>query len=248
MAYNDCVRIGYEFSNRYGDNFKVVGDAGCKFVKIIDECGRVYTKGRYSVINGEVMTPYSKSYYGVGYCGEGKYEICKIGSGEMSKCGEVWSDMLRRCYKSYSRKKFITYKDCFVCDEWHNFQNFAEWFYSNYKDGMQIDKDLLKNYNKAYCPEYCCFVPQEINKFFTDRIDKRGFYGHGVRIKPSGNFASRIKFDGKEKALGTFKTLSCAKSAYKTAKEGIAVILANRYKDVIEDKVYNAMINYKYIE
>lgn len=113
---------------------------------------------------------------------------------------------------------------------------------------MQIDKDLLKHGNKVYCPENCCFVSQEINKFFTDRIDKRGDYGHGVRMKPSGNFAARIKFDGKEKSLGTFKTLSCAKSAYKTAKEEIAVILANRHKDIIGDRIYNAMINYKYIE
>ena len=28
-------------------------------------------------------------------------------------------------------------------------------------------------------------------------------YNDCVRMKPSGNFASRIKFDGKEKALGT---------------------------------------------
>ncbi len=45
-----------------------------------------------------------------------------------------------------------------------------------------------------------CFIrrtDEEINKFFTDRIDKRGDYEHGVRMKPSGNFAARIKFDGK---------------------------------------------------
>lgn len=248
MAYNDCVKIGYEFSNRYGDNFKVVGDAGCKFVKIIDECGRAYTKDRYSIINAQVMTQYSKSYYGVGYFGEGPYEICVIGSGDMNKCGDVWADMIRRCYKPYSMKKFITYKDCSVCDEWHNFQNFAEWFYANYKDGMQIDKDLLKHGNKIYCPECCCFVPQEINKFFTNRIDKRSICGRGISVAPSGNFSVRIGFEGKSKILGTFKTLSCAKSAYKTAKEEIAVILANRHKDIIGDRIYNAMINYKYIE
>ena len=248
MAYNDCVKIGYEFSNRYGETFKVVGDSECRIVAIIDNYGRSYKKDRYSIISKNIMTPYSKSYYGVGYLGEGPYDICVIGSGDINKCGAVWTDMLRRCYKPYSMKKFITYKDCSVCDEWHNFQNFAEWFYANYKDGMQIDKDLLKHGNKVYCPENCCFVPQEINKFFTDRIDKRGDYGHGVRMKPSGNFAARIKFDGKEKSLGTFKTLSCAKSAYKTAKEEIAVILANRHKDIIGDRIYNAMINYKYIE
>jgi hypothetical protein len=67
--------------------------------------------------------------------------------------------------------KHITYQDVFVCEEWHNFQVFAKWFYENYYkilgEIMNLDKDIIKKGNKIYGPEYCAFVPQTINKLLV---------------------------------------------------------------------------------
>lgn len=61
-----------------------------------------------------------------------------------------------RCYDVKYSKKHPTYKDCTVCEEWHNFQTFAKWFDENYYEIentiMDLDKDILKNGNKIYCP------------------------------------------------------------------------------------------------
>ena len=44
------------------------------------------------------------------------------------------------------------YLDVTVCEEWHNFQNFAKWFYENYYEisgeKMRLDKDILIKGNK----------------------------------------------------------------------------------------------------
>jgi hypothetical protein len=54
-----------------------------------------------------------------------------------------------------------------VCNEWHNFQNFAEWFCKNYCDASmdkwQLDKDIIVPGNRVYSPETCCFVPNAVN-------------------------------------------------------------------------------------
>ena len=52
------------------------------------------------------------------------------------------------------------YKDVIVCDEWHNFQNFSEWFYkqTDWQKGWHIEKDFINGDQRVYSPENCCFV------------------------------------------------------------------------------------------
>ena len=74
--------------------------------------------------------------------------------------------MLQRCYSKHHRHVYKTYQDCTVDSEWHNFQNFAEWFYINYpKDGKkyQLDKDIKKKGNRVYAEDNCIFVTAEQN-------------------------------------------------------------------------------------
>lgn len=35
-------------------------------------------------------------------------------------------------------------------------------------EGKQLDKDLLVNENREYCPEKCCFISQKLNCFIKD--------------------------------------------------------------------------------
>ena len=70
----------------------------------------------------------------------------------------------------------MSYKGVEVCEEWYNFQNFAEWCetqkFLNAKDvkgkSYQLDKDILVKGNKIYSPDTCCFVPPEINSLFIN--------------------------------------------------------------------------------
>ena len=97
---------------------------------------------------------------GVGFLGVGKYKTRE--DGKKTKEYLVWYSMLTRCYsKTYHGRE--AYKDCYVCDEWLNFQNFADWFHKNYKEGLVLDKDKKIKGNKVYSPETCVFITSKEN-------------------------------------------------------------------------------------
>ena len=103
----------------------------------------------------------ARSVCGVGYFGVGGHKS-KL-KGKHTKCYLKWRSMISRCYSEYSLKTKPTYKGCVVCEEWHNFQNFAEWFYANYPDDgndYDLDKDIKSGnrVGKLYSPDHCCFV------------------------------------------------------------------------------------------
>lgn len=104
------------------------------------------------------------SVYGLGFIGEGKYRASV--KGVMTPQYRRWINMMERCYSPLYHKRHPTYKDCSVCDEWLNFQNFAKWFDENKpKDNLKyhLDKDLKFSGNKIYSPEFCSFVSPNEN-------------------------------------------------------------------------------------
>ena len=200
------------------------------------------------------MTEYNKTVYNVGYLGIGKYKPTK--DGVMLRLYQVWRDMIGRCYGSYILNKRKTYIDCYVCDEWHNFQNFAEWWEKNYyeipNEKMCLDKDILFKGNKVYSPETCIIVPMKINSLFTKTNTKRGEYPIGVNIhsnKKVLNASCSIYKDNKKvkKHLGCFpldkpfQAFTC----YKQFKENYIKQIADEYKDLIPQKLYKALYEYK---
>lgn len=112
----------------------------------------------------------------------------------------------------------------------------------NYIEGFELDKDILVKGNKVYSPETCCFVPKEVNSFFTRCNKARGEYPVGV-VKSNNKFRARI--GANRKSLGTFNTPEEAFNAYIVAKKEGAKILAKKYKNNLLKKCYQAIINYK---
>lgn len=162
-----------------------------------------------------------------------------------------WNNMFIRCYNKKYKDKTPSYEGCSVCEEWRSFDNFLAWFQdpaNGYREGYHLDKDLLVQGNKVYGPDTCCFIPQTVNAMMTRSTRLRGHVKSiGVTIK-SGKYVARCNFGHKEaKHLGCFDNEQDAFAAYKEAKKGYIVQLANDLyaKGEITEKVYNALLNYK---
>lgn len=204
--------------------------------------------------NALIKCPYEKRYYNIGYLGEGKYKIKE--NGKQTKCYITWHNMLKRCYDNKFHKKEFTYKNCEVCKEWHNFQNFAKWYYKNYyeveNEKMHLDKDILNKSNKIYSPENCIFVPERINTLFVKHDKLRGDYPIGVCYNKHGKkFQANCSIydfeENKSKLihLGLYNTIQEAFNAYKEYKEQNIKNVADYYKNLIPAKLYNAMYDYE---
>ena len=203
---------------------------------------------------GKVRNPYDKIAYGVGYIGTGKYKASE--NRKATKAYSTWDNMLKRCYDPYYINKRPTYIDCYVCEEWHNFQNFAEWFYENVyncnNERMCLDKDILAKGNKIYSPETCCLVPERINTLFTKCDNARGEYPVGVHHnKASGKLLARCCIYKGEKNkrvyLGSFSPNKPFQAfyTYKVFKENYIKQVADEYKELIPQKLYEAMYAYE---
>ena len=157
-----------------------------------------------------------------------------------------WRSLLQRCYDKKFLLKNPSYADCYVCEEWLTFTNFNKWFNENYTNNYQLDKDLILKGNKCYCPEYCCFVPQEINELVIKCDARRGKYPLGVE-KKGNKFRARIKKNNTHVTIGYFDTPEQAFTAYKEAKEKHIQEMATQYfnEDKITKKVYDALLNYE---
>lgn len=213
-------------------------------------------KTRYSEFkNKEIKNPYHPIVYGVGYFGMGKH----IGwvNNKHTKKYRTWHGMMHRCYDNESISKRPTYKNTEVCDEWHNFQNFGDWYDDNFyyidgKHSMSLDKDILIKGNNIYSPETCVFVTKEINNIFTKSDANRGEYPIGVTYeKSSGRYISRCKntlvsIGGRGRVyLGRFDTPEMAFKAYKKYKESYIKKVADYYKEQIPKILYDALYAYK---
>ncbi len=179
-----------------------------------------------------------------GYVGVGKYS-----KSNSTKIYDVWHNMLDRCYNESFWIKEPAYKGCSVCKEWYCYQNFAKWYEEHCLcENGQLDKDLLFKGNKIYSPQTCCILPPEINKTLVQRNSCRGDLPIGVvRARTRGElYIARCgNTYGFKRYLGCFNDPKQAFIAYKNAKENIIKFLANKFRDVIEPKAYNALINYQ---
>lgn len=198
---------------------------------------------------GNIQNPYDKTVYGKGYLGEGNYKN-KI-NGKKTRQYNTWHDMLRRCYDEEHRIKNPTYIDCSVCDEWLNYQNFAEWYDENYYDIdnqiMHIEKDIIHKGNKIYSPENCVFVPAFINSLFTRNDINRGNLPIGVywSNKKKKYISQCSEGNGIQAFLGDYNNPIDAFNTYKIHKEQLIKSIANENINKIPKRLYNAMINYQ---
>jgi hypothetical protein len=162
---------------------------------------------------------------------------------------ELWSCMLKRCFSKNYKEQRPTYNKVTCCQEWLSLKSFIK-DVSQMKGydmaSWQLDKDILVKGNKLYSKETCCFVPLEVNSLLVNGCKLRGEWPIGVRFhKRDGKFVAQIRANGKERYhLGYFTSPEEAFLAYKAAKEAYIKEVANKWKDQLDERVYQALLNY----
>ena len=193
----------------------------------------------------------SKLVYGKGF--NDKTRPANV-DGKNVKEYALWRHMLARCFSEKYQTHRPTYKGCNVSDNFLHYSFFYDWCQEQIGFGKVddkgrtwcLDKDILFTGNKTYSETACVFVPQEINKFFTDRGNYRGEYPVGVHFdKASGKFKGQCNVNGKRQHLGLFSTPQEAFTAYKPFKENLCKQLALKWKDEIDERLFNAMMNWQ---
>ena len=112
----------------------------------------------------------------------------------------------------------------------------------------EIDKDLLVKGNKTYSKDTCCFIPIEINSLMVMHRSSRGAHPCGVHFRKRYTkrpYCAVISRGGAYKTLGYFATAEEAFYVYKEAKEAYIKEVANKWKDQIDVRAYNALMNYQ---
>lgn len=173
--------IGGEFKTNQGYTATVIDGGNKNNYCIIDINGWEKEVSVHHLKCGNIKYPYHPNLFGVGYIGDGEYKT-KYNK-KPSKAYQILHDMITRCYSRKYQIKKPSYKTCTVSKEWHNFQNFAKWFDSNYMEGFVLDKDLLSSCKKIYSKETCVFIPHCLNSFMTNKKSSNKSECIGVREK-----------------------------------------------------------------
>lgn len=164
----------------------------------------------------------------------------------------IWNGIYMRCYKDDR-----VYEGAFMCDLWRNNKDaFVEWWSAEYYEcggeSMAVDKDLLFPGNKEYAPDKCCIIPQTLNTMLSNckkhRMPKWKSsldlplgvrYDNGMKM-----YYGEIRPYGHDEVirLSYWKTPEQAFEEYKIHKQADILIMADKYKNKVPKKVYDALL------
>lgn len=164
-------------------------------------------------------------------------------NGRTMRFYRIWYNLLNRVINGKYHAKYPTYTDCKICDDWLLFSNFLSWCKdpsNGYKEGYELDKDILCGKNKIYSPNTCCFIPHELNNLF--RVVRRksnlpiGVYKNGNR------YVGCFRFKG-NRYYKSFPTVNEASEYYKTVRKDVLGIFIKGlfHKGGITERVFNAV-------
>ncbi len=202
-----------------------------------------------NIRRGLVKDRLSRSICGVGITGDIDLKV----NGQYLKEYKIWKGVLRRCYSEYCHNTRPTYAECSMSKDFQYFPYFMEWCSKQTGFGslddkgrpFTLDKDILIKGNKLYSEDTCCFVPYEINNSFLKRDNKRGECLIGVCKRKDRFIALLSRGNSIQIFLGSFTTEIEAFNAYKQAKEAHIKSLAEKWKDQIDLRVYEALVKYE---
>ena len=233
-----------------GDKFLIKGQPAVvmeyishKRIRIQFEDGYETWSRSFRILSGDVQNPLRRTVHGVGYVGVGNHR-----AGAQTRVYNVWHNMIQRCYSPQAKVTNPTYVDCKVTDEWHNFQNFADWYkhvFTEGKEFWELDKDIISRGNRVYGPDYCVPLPSEVNTLLLSSPRRRGKCCVGVGWHTRDKvYQANCNVDNKAVFLGYYDTEEAAFLAYKNFKEAHIKVVANKWRDKIDPRAYAALMNY----
>lgn len=242
IKLNPKIKIGSIWSTRDGSSLEVIELLKNQNVKI-----RFIAPVEYedivqygNILSGSISNKFKPSVCDRGFLGEYPVDV-------KSKLYTSWSGMLKRVYNSVTEVAKLNYGNCEVDEKWFYIGNYADWFNKQIvQDKWQLDKDLLVPGNKIYCEQCCVFLPKEINTFLTNRANHRGEWPIGVTYHARlGKWQATCSTNGKGNGyIGIYTSPEEAFAAYKIVKERYARELAEKWKGVIDDRAYEALLKF----
>jgi len=241
------VVIGGVFPTNNGGSVTVIEYRDGLNIKVRnnDNFGHESNTCKRSLLTGSIKNPYKPSVHGYGFIGVGKYKVRS--GGEKTPAYKSWSCLLERAYSAKLHHKYPTYINASVSECWHNYQNFAAWFYgqpNSERRGFSLDKDLIVGGNKVYGPDTCSFVPNSINMLLVNCSAQKGLMPIGVSVSGSG-FQARVAINGRQKDFGSYATPEEAYEAYRKAKESRVRSLAEEWRRDLDPRVYGYLKGWK---
>ena len=246
VNYKDCV--GKVFKSTSSGDFKILkyNDRANVEIQFLNTGFKTVARLNH-IRNGKIKDPYVPSVYNIGVLGT-KY--ASTINGVHTKEYKLWCSMLQRCYSDSFKNKRPTYKDCKCSENFKSYEYFYEWCHGQIgfdNEDWHLDKDLLVKGNKVYSENTCVFIPKEINILLINCTASRGKHLIGVYWSKTANaFVARVSRNkGCSEHLGLFNTELEAFKAYKKAKESFIKEQAEKYKSQIDERAYNALMEYE---
>ena len=229
-------------TNNYGNlTIKEFHNSRKVLVEFVDTGYQVWVQA-VSIRLGNVKDKRKPSVYGVGV-----FDVAIKGESS-SKTYVTWSSMLARCYAKKRNKRDRSYEGCEVSEDFKVYSIFKNWYESKVgfdRETFCLDKDLLFKGNRVYSPKTCCLLPVELNLALTNSKASRGSLPVGVRYnKLNDNYVASLCINGKQVHLASCETPEQAFNIYKNAKESHLKVLANKWKDQLEQQAYHALMDY----
>ena len=246
MAWNK-PNVGEIFKSNFGTEYEVLEYLDCYNVKIkfLDSFGYEGWFQADAVRRGGVSNPFDKTVHGVGYTGVGDSATVLNKTRLVER--EAWFAMMARGYCPKLKAKHPKYADCTVSEDWHCYQNFANWMKNQrfYGLGYQLDKDLLVKDNKIYSPETCILLPSYINQLIQRDIKKIGTLPKGVDQVSKNNFRAVLKTLGDTTRVSGFGSPEDAYVKYKEMKEEYVKSVADLWFGNIDARAYKALYEWE---
>ena len=240
--------LGKTFQSNNHGCFKIVGYTSSTKVDVVFlETGFKTTTHIGLITRGEVKDCFKPTVQGFGIIGT---ENVRDNEGVILETYRKWESMIGRVYsKSVKTDVNNPYFSTSISEDFRWFKDFRSWCEKQIgfgNQGWHLDKDILVKGNKVYSEDTCCFVPPEINSLIIKADSIRGKYLIGIyEDKQVGKFKVRISVEGKQKHIGRYYCEKEAFYAYKQAKEAYIKEVAEKWKDKIDPKVYDALMQYE---
>ena len=248
------LKIGDKLPSNNNNEFEVIEIVNNWSVKIKfnDDFGYESIVNTGDAIRGQVKNPYFPIVQERGYLGAGLYTSgtnCNL----HKKAYMAWHNMISRCYDPRFKdiKRGKSYSNTTVASEWFNYQIFAEWYCKNLINidnidiKFNLDKDILSPESKCYSQETCCIIPEEINKVIVSHIVRnKSRKLSKIRSCLDGTYSIQIRTNCKTTTFSGFKSEKECFEVYLKSKENEIAAVISKYRNILNEKVYLALIEY----